>query len=265
MNVRRGKGKNTFTIVAACVFLLLTVLYQVFAKEEVSPNQANEPVMNAVSQWKEVLEIGLNTIGDEVAGTVKWQGSWYTQLDPAEAANVLTSRLGLPQAAEGVLQGHTVFSASGSLEGLRASLNLTQLSSSEYYVVLRLEGKGAEAMTFMTEHQEMAGQSLAEEGVAVEWNAALQGTMKQSDLPKGSSLGEAMDKLENQFADELELTSVEQYEDQDTISRTYRSSHLPITVNSGGELVAFQAAVHVHSETGEQEVSLGSPLLTIEY
>lgn len=263
MNVRRGKGKNTFTIVAACVFLLLTVLYQ--AKEEVSPNQAGAPVMNAVSQWKEVLEIGLNTIGHEVAGTVKWQGSWTTQLDPAEAANVLTSRLGLPQAEESVLQDHTVFSASGSVEGLRAYLNLTQLSSSEYYVVLRLEGNGAEAMTIMTEHQGMLGESLAEEGVAVEWNAALQGTMKQADLPKGSSLGEALDQLENHFTDELELTSVEQYEDQDTISRTYRSSQLPITVDSGGERVAFQAAIHIHSETGEQEVSLGSPLLTIEY
>ncbi|MBU5673272.1 YwmB family TATA-box binding protein [Paenibacillus sp. MSJ-6] len=264
MHSRDGKGKHKLAVIAAFI-LLLVVLYQLSASRQASPIVSEDEVMSAESQWRELLELGEQIIGDKISGTVKWQGSWGTLLDPEEAANVLTTRLGLPAAEQGMLQNHTVYSSSGSRDEFALHLNVTRISSSEYYVVLRLEGEGRQAMSSLSEQQALLGQSLLDEGITAEWNAAVQGMRKQPDELERGSLKEALDGVEKQFPKKLDLTLVEQYEDQDTISRTYYSAYLPISVDSGGQKVGLQAALHIHSVTGEQEVSLGSPLLTIEY
>lgn len=264
MHSLRGKGKPKLAVIAAFI-LLLVVLYQLSASRQASPTVVEDEVMSAESQWKELLDLGEQIIGDEISGTVKWQGNWSTLLDPEEAANVLTTRLGLPAAEQDMLQNHTVYSSSGSRDEFALHLNVTQLSSSEYYVVLRLEGEGWHAMASLSEQQALLGQSMLDEGIVAEWNAAVQGMRRQPDELESSSLKEALDVVEKEFPKKLDLTLVEQYEDQDTVSRTYYSSYLPISVDSGGQKVGLQAAVHIHSVTGKQEFSLGSPLLTVEY
>lgn len=264
MHSRSGKGKPKLAVIAAFILLLL-VLYQLSAPKQATPNVAVDPVGSAELQWREVLDLGEQIIGDEITGTVKWQGNWSTLLDPDEAANVLTTRLGLPEAEQGMLQNHTVFSSSGIRDELALHLNVTQISSSEYYVVLRLEGEGIQVLASLSEQLALLGQSLLDEGVMVEWNAAVQGTRKQSNEPETGTLKAALEEVEQHFPKKLDLALIEEYEDQDTISRTYYTSQFPIAVNSGNQKVALQAALHIHSDTGEQEVSIGSPLLTIEY
>lgn len=265
MHSRSGKGNSKLAVITAFI-LLLVVLYQLSASRQASPPPGTEDeVMSAEFQWRELVELGEQIIGDEISGTVKWQGSWSTLLDSEEAANVLTTRLGLPAAEQGMQQNHTVYSSSGSRDEFALHLNITSISSAEYYVVLRLEGEGRQAMASLSEQQGLLGQSMLDEGVAAEWNASVQGLRKQRNELARGSLKEEMDAVEKQFPKKLDLTRVEQYEDQDTISRTYFSSHLPISVDSGGKEAGLQVAVHIHSVTGALEVSLGSPLLTIEY
>lgn len=264
MHSKSGKGKPKLAVIAAFI-LLLIVLYQISAPRQTDSTTEESPIQSAEAQWREVLEMGEHLIGEKISGTIKWQGSWESLLDSEEAANVLTTRLGLPAAEEGKLQDHIVYSSSDSRDALDIYLTITQTSPSSYYVVLRLEGNGAEALASMSQEHALLGQSILDEGVAGEWNGAVQGIRREQKEPEQGSLKDSFNELEKQFSERLDLSQVEQYEEPDTISRAYYSSRLPLSVNSGGQQVSLQVALHIHSVTGKQEVFIGAPLLTIEY
>ncbi|GJM72110.1 hypothetical protein HMSSN036_43260 [Paenibacillus macerans] len=104
-------------------------------------------------------------------------GEVETQLAEEEAAGALTTRLGLSEPQTENVQGHSVYKANGSSEGVRLTLDVTAQSEGQYYVVLRLEGAGGTAGSAerMLDVQQLAGESLADEGVQIAWNAAVQG------------------------------------------------------------------------------------------
>lgn len=264
MHSKSVKGKHKLAVIAAFI-LLLIVLFQISNPGQTDSTAEETLIQSAEAQWHEVLDMGEQLIGENISGTIKWQGSWETLLDSEEAANVLTTRLGLLPAEAGKLQDHIVYSSSDSRGALHIYLTITQTSSSSYYVVLRLEGNGAEALASMSPEHTLLGQSLLDEGVAGEWNGAVQGMRRAQAEPEQGSLRDSFNEMEKQFSERLELSQVEQYAEQDTISRTYYSSRLPLSVNSGGQQVSLQVALHIHSVTGEQEVFIGAPLLTIEY
>ncbi|RCX19585.1 TATA-box binding protein [Fontibacillus phaseoli] len=255
--------------------LLLALLLGNIAKGQAVAVTTGDSVEAAAVQWDKLFAVGTGAIQEEIQGTVKWQGSWYTLLALEEAANALSSRLGLSVVHGELMQDHTVYYAEGNARGIHTRLSVTWIEEGEYYVVLRLEGQGLEALAEMKASQSAYGESLADEGVAIHWNAALQGTVKSMDTGsaelsdgKGNAnelLQDRMQQLENVASHALNLEIVEDYKDTDTISRTYAIPELPISVFSGDRKVSLQMAVHSGFESGNMEVSLGSPLLTVEY
>lgn len=265
------KWGNGSIILAGCMLLLILLLGSL-AKDQASAVKESDPVDAAGAQWDKLLALGTGSIHEEMKGTVKWQGDWNTLLAPEEAIGVLATRLGLSEVDPETVQDHEVYSAYGRSMEIRSKLTVTPVKEGTYYVILRLEGEGMETLKEMKSEQTVSGESLADEGVSIHWNAALQGTMKPENggSPEtgkivSTSIEDRMQELEDYAAHALKMGLVENYKDADTVSRTYYIPDLPLSVISGGKTVSLQMAVHRNSETGMEELSLGSPLLTIEY
>ncbi|MEK5166632.1 hypothetical protein NYE69_30445 [Paenibacillus sp. FSL R5-0527] len=168
-------------VVIVCALLLLGL--QRFKNEQSDlagggdPVSAGDSLQAAGGQLEKLLAIGTALTPDPYLVTVKWQGKWKTQLAEEEAAGALATRLGLSEPQAENVQGHTVYKANGSSEGVRLTLDVTAQSEGQYYVVLRLEGAGGTAGSAerMLDVQQLAGESLADEGVQIAWNAAVQG------------------------------------------------------------------------------------------
>lgn len=168
-------------VVIVCALLLLGL--QRFKNEQSDlagvgdPVSAGDSLEAAGGQLEKLLAIGTALTPDPYLVTVKWQGKWKTQLAEEEAAGALATRLGLSEPQTENVQGHSVYKANGSSEGVRLTLDVTAQSEGQYYVVLRLEGAGGTAGSAerMLDVQQLAGESLADEGVQIAWNAAVQG------------------------------------------------------------------------------------------
>lgn len=233
----------------------------------------------ADKQWKSVLALAESSSEGKLRATVKWQGTWNSLLGPSEAAYVLTTRLGLSTPEENEVQGHTVYNAQGSNGGVYSKLSvMPEEGGTSYYVILLMEGDARVNADVFSELQTIYGHSLQDEGVDVNWNAALQGSVAsglskglevaaQSPGYSGASIQKLLNKIELQTGSAFNLHSTEEYVDEDsqTISRSYEAGELPISVRSGDYNVALQMAVHYNVDTGEKEISFGSPLLTVEY
>lgn len=258
------------------ILVLTAILLSNTANEQASAvnSETLEPagaVKAAASQWDRLYALGSAWMQGEMRGTVKWQGKWNTLLDANEAAGALSSRLGFSAIREENVQGHRVYSATGAVEGILSKLTVTPVDDG-YYVMLRMEGLSKGALAFMKEQQTIYAESLFDEGVAIQWNAALQGITdmdmkgnKEEVDAAAPTLQDTLRLLEKEANSGTSLRLVEDYEDADTLSRTYEAPEMPIFVISGGRKVSLQAAVHRIASKDVQELSLGSPLLTVEY
>ncbi|WP_068778028.1 hypothetical protein [Paenibacillus sp. GM2] len=256
-------------------FALIIMIIGFAGRDESKVNKVDA----ADQQWKSVLALAQNSSEGKLQATVKWQGTWNSLLEPGEAAYALTARLGLSIPEENEVQGHTVYNAQGSNSGVYSKLSvMPEEGGTSYYVILLMEGDARANADAFRELQTIYGHSLQDEGVDVNWNVALQGSVAsgftkglgmdaQSPEYSGNSIQKLLNKIEQQTGSTFKLHKAEEYIDEDsqTISRSYEAGGLPISVRSGDYNVSLQMAVHYNVDTGEQEISFGSPLLTVEY
>lgn len=268
-NRKLWKGILWFII----ALLLLAGLQRIAQKdEEVS---AVDQIEEAQKQLTILHEMGRSTSEQPFQMTVKWQGDWPTLLSPEEAAGALSSRLGLSDPKQVLEMAHEAYEATGSLDGLPAHLTVVIRAEGGYYVLLRLESAGgsAEGLKRLETVQSLSGESLADEGVEVQWNAAVQGitwpgaggSEDGSDQNPEQTLDQLEKRIQEQKTLHLKLKPVEKFAELLTVSRTYSVKGWAITAMSGEQPVALQMAVHLNSGTGLNEISFGSPLLTVEY
>ncbi len=226
-----------------------------------------DSVEEVMKQWENLLSISeqwTNESNDPMKVTVKWQGAWNSLLSAEEAIGALSSRLGLSNVQAETVQGHHVYTSNYNEQGVVAKLMLTPLENDTYYVRLRMEADVSEnfmGFDALTELQAGYGASLIDEGVVAHWNGAIQGTVKAEGVSESS----LTDAIEQSTATQFNMELVDQYHDLGTVSRTYEVKEWPIYVLSGNHKVSFQLGVHHNSEADTYDISLGSPLLTIEY
>lgn len=250
-----------------CIVVTVMLGFVNTRQSEVGADQANvaDSIVGVREQWKGLLSIADHWTEGHTLATVKWQGAWNTLLSPVEAAGVLSSRLGLTNVTLTDVQGHPVYSADSNEGGIYSKLTVSPQATGSYYVMLRLEASGSEQVRQLTERQLIYGESLIDEGVIARWNGALQGTASQNTLSFPHSESGLADAIEQFTAHQLNMKIVDDYNDSGTVSRTYQVKEWPISVLSGNHKMSLQLGVHHHSEAGTYDISLGSPLLTIEY
>ncbi len=194
---------------------------------------------------------------------LKWQGTYSGPGAVArEAAAALAQRLGLGPVQAGDEDGHVAYRASAEAEAAgKASLFWSELGNGTSYVIVTLETPDWQADGGFEAAAEATGRALQAAGVAAEWNASLQGTAAAQGTP-----GAALGRIESVLAGVFTAPQAEEaYTDESTASRSYRVPGMERFVKSGGHDIALQAAVHRDSRDGANRLTLGLPLITVEY
>ncbi|WP_339157712.1 YwmB family TATA-box binding protein [Paenibacillus sp. FSL W8-0186] len=237
------------------------------------------------TQLSQLLAASEGLIQGSRQATVKWQGEWHTMLSLEAAGERLADRLGLADRYTEKVHGNQVFYAEGSSgeaeDVIHGKLALTLQEEGSYYVILRLENGTDESLQRLPEAGESWGELLLREGVRAKWNAALQGeaaVVSAPDWPDfwqndSAGAGEAnpmpalaaFAKLESRIKEQLKLRAVESFADERTVSKSYSTEDLPIKARSAGQEISLQIGLHWNTESERYDVSIGSPLLTVEY
>jgi hypothetical protein len=107
--------------------------------------------------------------------------------------------------------------------------------------------------------QSMLDQKLISLGFKGSWNTMVQGELIDDNI------GENPEKVINKVKDGIAGSEQETYQDEHTVSVSFLSPHLKTAVQSGNHKVNLQAALHQNSITKAWRLTLGAPLITIEY
>ncbi|MBT2292710.1 YwmB family TATA-box binding protein [Paenibacillus albidus] len=266
----KGKGKLTLLIFCMSVAVLLLAGFRSGAdRPTAGAPAAADTAFSGVAELQKSLAL-LSSAGQEVtaAGSplrlvLKWQGEYRGDSDSFKrASDMLAEQLGLGKIEAREEDGHATYRASGSKDAYsNISMFWSELSSDSSYVIVTVETRDLlKADTFQAAAEE-AGTLMFSAGITPEWNASLQGTAKVLSGPDT-----ALFSIEQSIQEQLpDMNPAESYEDDTTYSRSYSVPDLERVVSSGSHLIALQLAVHKDGNNNTNRVTLGLPLITIEY
>jgi hypothetical protein len=96
-------------------------------------------------------------------------------------------------------------------------------------------------------------------GLNGSWNTMVQGSLVHSEL------GNQPEVLLRSLIKDIQGQEQELYQDGNTISISFLSKKLQTSVQSGNHNVNLQIALHQNSITKASRITIGSPLITMEY
>ncbi|MNB83683.1 hypothetical protein D3C81_467710 [compost metagenome] len=201
--------------------------------------------------------------GSKVRVVLKWQGE--TETAPAEGASAsaeLAEDLGLSLPVPADMEGHAAYRAAGESGGVQIKLMETALDDGSSYVIVTLETADLAATeAAFRAGANAAGAALARAGITADWNMSMQGTAPGQGDPQ-SALASAQRGLAAVLPG---LKAEESYTDAATASLSYSAPGLDRSIRSGNHLLGVQAAVHYDGIRDINRVTIGFPLITIEY
>lgn len=266
----RGRSKGTLLLLSVCTALTLAVgFYSGVAKVPSIASAAGSEGLDVSNSIKESLPL-LTSLGQTATTpdsplrlVLKWQGEVNINTDSiAETAKQLAAELEIGEATRTEEEGHVTYRATADLNGYtHISMFWSELGNNRSYVIVTLETLDLlKAAGFQTASEE-AGVIMQKVGIAAEWNASLQGVAQEQESPR-----EALVRTEQSMAGKLVgMKAVEGYEDETTNSRSYMVPGLERYVSSMDHSIAAQVAIHKDGNQHNNRVTIGFPLITIEY
>lgn len=209
-----------------------------------------------------LLNIGHEMVDQPQRVVVKWQGAWESDGEQgAEAAATrLTQSLELPRMDEVMENGHRTYRVIDHKNAVQIRFNWQEISSDQSFVIIQLEAEKPDDWSTLSRLQEYYGKKMQSAGIDAEWNASLQGSVNDS-----GNAETAMTRIENRLKDKLDAVQKETYEDATTVSNAYQVPSFTSRVRSGNTWLNMQVAVHEDETNGENRVTIGLPVITIEY
>lgn len=252
MSNKRGLGK------IGIMLLCLIVIFIGFGRDASVAQKINKEDNRLVDliQWgQEIMETPLKVV-------VKWQGEWSNdgKLSSQEAAQKLTKLLGLSNFQSVTNTEHESYRSITVVDGIRVNLNWQVISDDQSYIIVTMESLGAAQLTAIQLLQDKVHTQLDLMNMAAEWNASIQGNVKEEQ-----SITTTMKDVETTLQSHLKLKQVETYADDMTLSHSYVAPSLGFNLISGDHTIDLQIAVHHDELSGQNRVTLGFPIITIEY
>ncbi|AYB42219.1 YwmB family TATA-box binding protein [Paenibacillus lautus] len=224
---------------------------------------ASEAGSTAESNLELLAALGQEHMDPSALLTVKIQGEMINSIykDQAKtAAEELARAMGLSGITSNELQGNDVFQAEGDQAGVSVHLDWALTKQGHSYVRVMLVGEAAAQAREMMSLQQHVQERMEQAGIPNTWNASIQGYATKSGSVDGT-----MAQVEETVARKLPLRSVEDYADDTTISRSYEAPSLGTFVKSGDTPIHMQIAVHEDSVKKSSRITIGFPVITIEY
>ncbi|MGG3310906.1 YwmB family TATA-box binding protein [Paenibacillus lautus] len=195
--------------------------------------------------------------------TVKIQGEMINSVPKDQAKTAvehLARTMGLSGITTSQLQGNEVFQAEGLLSGVSVHLDWALTKEGHSYIRAMLVGEAAGQTREMMALQQQIQEMMKQAGIPNTWNASIQGYATET-----ASVDGTMAQVEEAVAQKLLLRSVEDYTDDKTQSRSYEVPSLGAFVMSGDTPIHMQIAVHEDSMKKSSRITIGFPVITIEY
>ncbi|PQP81027.1 hypothetical protein C0Q44_25250 [Paenibacillus sp. PCH8] len=243
----------TAGILAMAIIILIGVT-QVYAEK-------NEP---EAAQLEQVIHTASSVIEHVDRLVIKWQGEGKGN---AEAqAVLLANHLGLEEPVRARQTGHEVYRSEVIVDALAADtgilVNVVDTGENGYYVIVQLTGTAhTDRKTLMTLHEQV-DQLLVDSGMKATWNMSVQGTASTTYERDAS---QQLEYIEEQLSEKVGIVAVERYTDAGTVSTSYKAADLPLSIKSGSHMLNMQLAVHQVGEHGNNRITVGFPVITIEY
>ncbi|MCM3175841.1 YwmB family TATA-box binding protein [Paenibacillus sp. MER 99-2] len=249
------------TAVLAVVIIMLIGITQVYAEKSVSEGEKLEQMLNTAGAAIEQVD----------RLVLKWQGQGKG--DAQEIASLLADELQLEKPELVRQTGHDVYRSElkVSNEGVGILVNVVVTGEAEYYTIIQLSGDEESDMSVYLHLHEQVERLLKEVGIKATWNFSVQGTGEEAivgaENPNNVQVQAitTVRHIEGALSDKLKLSAVEHYEDASTTSVSYVVPELSLAVNSGLHQLNMQLAVHQDDVLGTNRVTMGFPLITIEY
>ncbi|MEW9702084.1 YwmB family TATA-box binding protein [Paenibacillus sp. SI8] len=129
------------------------------------------------------------------------------------------------------------------------------------YMVLRLDANQDSDSIKMTNWQGEANLQLQHLGIQGQWNVMVQGYVAPQMLADHKNSA----ALSTAIAKDFNAKIVESYSDQHTVSVSLASNEFEASIKSGSQTVNVQVALHQESTTGMWRLTVGTPVITMEY
>ncbi len=220
---------------------------------------------------QEALQL-LNTVKPYMTSenqiTFKYTGNYGTcggvAQDMLQTGKKLSQAFGIPQAE--VLSesnSHPTYTAKSEVVP-GAVVTVTVASpqgQSACYVVLRLDASHEAEQSELVKWQDQAGEQLKKLGINGQWNVMVQGYVNEQEQSGQKSSIELVNTIALAFKGKI----VESYKDQNTVSASLASGEFQSSIKSGNQTVNLQVALHQESTTGKLRLTVGTPIITMEY
>lgn len=252
MSNKRGLGK------IGIMLLCIIVIFIGFGRDASVAHKLNkeDKRLDDLIQWGQgIIETPLKVV-------VKWQGEWSNagKISSQEAAQKLTQLFGGSNLQSVTNTEYESYRSITVVDGIRVNLNWQGISDDKSYMIITMETLRGVNLTEIQHLQDKIHTQLDLMNMAAEWNASVQGNVKG-----GQSITTTMKDVETTLQSHLKLKQVETYADAMTLSHSYVAPSLGFNLISGDHTIDLQIAVHHDELSGENRVTLGFPIITIEY
>lgn len=267
----RGRSKGTLLLLSICTAVTLVVgFHSGVAKVSSIASAAGSEGRDVSNSIKESLplltSLGQNTTlpNSPLRLVLKWQGEYsIDSSNTEEAAKRLATELGLGEISHAEENEHLTYRSATVVNNgyTHISMFWSELGNGRSYIIVTLETLDLLKATGFQSASEKAGIIMQKAGIAAEWNASLQGVAQEQESPR-----EALVRTEQTMAGRLVgMKAVESYEDETTNSRSYMVPGRERYVSSADHSIAAQVAIHKDGNQDKNRVTIGFPLITIEY
>ncbi|MEK4849983.1 hypothetical protein NST04_09030 [Paenibacillus sp. FSL H7-0756] len=264
-NKGRSKGILVLVLSGICTLLLLSGFR---SAEPAGGSGVLKSASTTAGELQKSLAL-LTSLGGQASApgaplrlVLKWQGEYSGEEAAETAVQSLSTRLGLGEISSADDEGHRAWRSATQLSGgTQLSLFWSELGGGRSYCIVTLETADLLGSPELGDAAADAGEAMLQEGIAAEWNASLQAPAKEQGGTQTALLA-----TEQLLAAELPgIQAEESYADVSTSSHSYSVPGLQRTVSSGSHSLALQLAVHKNINADENRLTLGMPLITIEY
>lgn len=264
----KGQSKGILVLVLAGIFALMLLSGFRSAEPAARSGVQSTIASAAAGELQDSLAL-LTTLGGQASApgaplrlVLKWQGEYNGEEAAETAVQSLATRLGLGEMSSADDEGHRAWRSGAQLSGgTQISLFWSELGGGRSYCIVTLETADLLSSMELPDAAEDAGRVMLQSGIAAEWNASLQAPAKEQGGTQGALLATEQ-LLAAQFPG---IQTEESYADVSTSSHSYSVPGLQRTVSSGSHSLALQLAVHKNVKADENRITLGMPLITIEY
>ncbi|NMO95586.1 YwmB family TATA-box binding protein [Paenibacillus lemnae] len=245
-------------VMLTAIIVILGAVFAGFAAAE----QAEQHTPPS-DELMELYDLTRKNIAAPLYATIKVQGEHeaLTSAQLEQMADNIVKQLGWSGLRSEEENGQRTYRVRERMGDVKVSFDVVQSENKSYFKI-QIEGQADGTIQRWLEVRDRSLRVLQGQGISAEWNAAFQGNVGSSKPAE-----ELAARVETAYSQMMQVQMLDSYEDKNssTISRSYQVPSLARKVLSGEEAIHMQIAVHEDYMKNKSTITIGFPVITVEY